>query len=468
MAVHGKYGKRMMMWGDVILNHPDKLDQIPKDVIMLTWGYDARDSFEDQIVPFAKSDYEFFVCPGVNNWRRVLPDFRRAAVNIRHFVRDGAKNGAIGVLNTSWDDDGENLNGPNWYGFAWGAECAWNGSETEQADFDRRIGAVLFGEPDDHFGRAIQLLSDSRFCGMANRTFWEATTDLARPDAKGTAEEALGSVREAIRQLDACRDAAAVDGDLTDPVRFGARRMEQHYQARIDRINAASAYGRAVKTPGNESVAHVDEAAAAIGRTREAYQGLRTEWQTLWNRENKPHALDWSLARYDKAIARCDELVAQLAEAREAAKQGEALQAATELGLQIWARPERLSLPARIESSLGNYRDYYPEFAFDGYPETFYWSDRGLVPGDHFTLVLEEPTALKKATFHLGTDRYRQEFIHVGVLEVRVEDGTWTKLTDLDSAHVEADLPGAKIKALRLRVEKPQRFWLIVREVEVK
>ena len=36
-----KYGKRMMMWGDIILQHPDKLDQIPKDTVMLTWGYGA-------------------------------------------------------------------------------------------------------------------------------------------------------------------------------------------------------------------------------------------------------------------------------------------------------------------------------------------------------------------------------------------------------------------------------------------
>ncbi len=40
--VHGKYGKRMMMWGDIILKHPDKLAEIPKDVVMLTWGYGAR------------------------------------------------------------------------------------------------------------------------------------------------------------------------------------------------------------------------------------------------------------------------------------------------------------------------------------------------------------------------------------------------------------------------------------------
>jgi len=106
-----KYGKRMMMWGDIILQHPEHLKEIPKDTIMLTWGYGARPSFEHQIVPFKKSGYEFFVCPGVSCWSRILPDFGVAVTNIHNFVRDGARHGAIGMLNTAWDDDGETTPG---------------------------------------------------------------------------------------------------------------------------------------------------------------------------------------------------------------------------------------------------------------------------------------------------------------------------------------------------------------------
>ena len=62
--ITGKYKKRMMMWGDIILTHPKDLESIPKDTIMLTWGYDPRASFEDQIVPFAKSGYAFLRVPG--------------------------------------------------------------------------------------------------------------------------------------------------------------------------------------------------------------------------------------------------------------------------------------------------------------------------------------------------------------------------------------------------------------------
>ncbi len=133
--LQSKYGKRMMMWGDIILQHPDELDQIPKDTVMLTWGYGAAESFDNQIAPFTQSGYEFFVCPGISNWSRILPDFSVATQNIQNFVRDGAKHGALGMLNTEWEDDGEALQGYKWHGYAWGAECAWNASTTKLEDF---------------------------------------------------------------------------------------------------------------------------------------------------------------------------------------------------------------------------------------------------------------------------------------------------------------------------------------------
>ncbi len=465
--VHGKYGKRMMMWGDVILSHPDKLESIPKDVVMLTWGYAPKDSFEDQIAPFARSGYEFFVCPGVNNWSRVLPDFRAAAVNIQNFVRDGVKHGAIGVLNTSWDDDGENLNAPNWYGFAWGAECAWNASRTPQADFDRRIGAVLQGETGEDYGKAIQLLSSPGLGGMMNSRFWDMTAGLVRPETPESAEN-LKIVREAIERLQSCRQTATADADLIDSLLFGSRRLEHYYQSQVDRATAAVEYDAATRAEAGTAAAHLDRAIAAVSRTAERYRRLRQEWEVLWHRENKPYALDWSLARYDEAIARCEGTVNRLAQARKEAEAGKPLPSAADLGLELWQRPQKLTCPGRIESTLGNHEDYFPEFAFDGNFETFYWSDRGLAAGDHFTLMLDEPAEWKRVTILLGTQRYREEYVHAGLLQIQAPDGSWKDLKELSSAKVVAELPGGPLKGIRLRVQEPQRFWLIVREIQLE
>jgi len=281
--VTGRYGRRMLMWGDIILQHPDELHQIPRDTLMLTWAYDPADDYASQILPFARSGYEFLVCPGVNCWKRIVPDFAAATTNIRHFVRDGARHGALGMLNTSWDDDGENLNALNWPGFAWGAECAWNASVTEPADFNRRLGAVLFGEPGDHFGQAIDCFAAAHalpvFRGLPHSLFWRADP-LADPDSA----TALGEIaRTAHHHLEACQAAATANANLLEYFLFAAQRLEWL---------AERTFAGAAPEPAQRA------------RLRENLVALAADFERLWLRENKPYALDWTATRYAAHLAR--------------------------------------------------------------------------------------------------------------------------------------------------------------------
>lgn len=336
-----KYGKRMMMWGDIILQHPEHLEKIPKDTVMLTWGYGARESFEDQIVPFAESGYEFFVCPGVSNWSRILPDFGVATVNIRNFVRDGVKHGAIGMLNTDWEDDGESLDAPTWHGDAWGAECAWNGSTTSSADFNRRIGAVLFGEQGDRFGRAIERLSETHRLagmeGMNNRRFWANDFLPQRAPAAilASANRLLEIVRPAIEDLEACRTDASRHAELLDSFLLGARRMELIGQRMLDGLEATQLYTRAVDLPPADAGPLLVQVEALVRKNRDAHEALGRQFETLWLKEAKPYALDWTLKRYAATVQWYETLAAKLADARKQAEVGGRLPRPEDLGLVL-------------------------------------------------------------------------------------------------------------------------------------
>lgn len=352
-----KYGKQMMMWGDIILMHPDKLDQIPKDTVMLTWGYGPADSFEHQIVPFTEADYQFFVCPGINNWSRILPDFHSTEINIRNFVRDGVKHGALGMLNTEWEDDGEALQGYKWHGYAWGAECAWNASTTEPEDFQRRIGGVLFGEPGDHFGQAIALLAQTHSLpgmqGMLNARFWQddliSTASSRR--LRASADGLLNVVRPAIEHLEACRRDATVNAELLDAFLFGARRMELIGQRMLDRLRAAELYNEA---RGVEELAgkleRLDEASRLLEANRQSHAELGREFARIWLSESKPYALDWTQKRYAALDQRYADLLQQLSEARAKAERGEPLPSADQVGLQLPSVSGRRTSPQKVES----------------------------------------------------------------------------------------------------------------------
>ncbi len=353
-----KYKKRMMMWGDIILQHPKDLADIPTDTIMLTWGYDPRASFEGQIVPFTKSGYEFFVCPGVNNWSRILPDFGASVVNIQNFVRDGAKHGALGMLNTSWDDDGENLNAPNWHGFAWGAECAWNASKTAYADFSRRIGAVLFGEKGDHFGQAIDLLSKTHrlpgMGGMHNGRFWQddlgpmKTTVAAE---KANAQRLLELVKPAIEHLDACKKEATANAELLDAFLCGARRMELIGQRMLDRLDVAALYSTAYEGAVKEAAPLLAKAEAIIEKNRAAFEAIGKQFAELWMRENRPYALDATMGRYKAAVGRYDALAKRLAAIRKDAEAGKPLPPPSQVGLGLLELGARKTRADKVEQT---------------------------------------------------------------------------------------------------------------------
>ena len=155
------YHKQIMMWGDIAVNNPKIIDRLPKDMIIVSWGYSAIDSRDDQILPFVKSGFQFIVAPGVSCWGRIYPDMNRANINIYNYLRDGYKYKAIGFINTTWDDDGQNLFNNNWYGLVWGADCGWNAPTVESvkesevtrknrlASFNRCYNRVYFGTDSD-------------------------------------------------------------------------------------------------------------------------------------------------------------------------------------------------------------------------------------------------------------------------------------------------------------------------------
>ena len=63
-----EHGRRMMFWGDVLLENPEAIPRIPADAVVLEWGYEADHPFEADAARFAASGREFYVCPGTSSW----------------------------------------------------------------------------------------------------------------------------------------------------------------------------------------------------------------------------------------------------------------------------------------------------------------------------------------------------------------------------------------------------------------
>lgn len=133
-------GKRVMMWGDIAAKDSAITAQLPKDMLMIVWSYGAADTYVQMIEPFTKQGLEFMVAPGMSMWSTVHPSYDTYTKNIANLVRDGYQHGALGMMNTAWDDSGESLFNSAWHGMTWSAEMSWKPIEStnfEMADAER-------------------------------------------------------------------------------------------------------------------------------------------------------------------------------------------------------------------------------------------------------------------------------------------------------------------------------------------
>lgn len=138
-------GKTVMMWGDIALEHPELLPQIPKDVVLLNWNYDAEPVL-DNIVQVGKQSLKQIVCPGTNSWRALFEIPSISVPNITKMLRTGYENNAIGALNTNWGDYGHAAHFEcALYGTVLGACLSWNIKAEVNEDFDSLVSSIVYG-----------------------------------------------------------------------------------------------------------------------------------------------------------------------------------------------------------------------------------------------------------------------------------------------------------------------------------
>lgn len=140
--------KKVLMYGDVILNHTDILNLIPKDVIIVDWHYGATKKYISTDI-FKNAGFEFIVSPSVWNFRTTFPTYQIALPNIKTIIHDGLLNGSKGMINSNWGDYGaETFKEFVLFGYAWSAQCSWNYEDSNLSEFNNSFFADFFGIDD--------------------------------------------------------------------------------------------------------------------------------------------------------------------------------------------------------------------------------------------------------------------------------------------------------------------------------
>jgi hexosaminidase len=330
------YQKQLLFWGDIAVKYPQLLNILPKDMIAVPWEYSARREFESLVKPFHDAGLRTMVAPGASNWKVIWPDFETAYVNIRNFVRDGQKYDSIGVLNTTWSDDGESLYEMTWPGLVFGAAAGWQHGESSIDDFEAAYDWAFYRNTDSTFrdaiknlNRAHSLLRQAKFENASDDLFWSDpfTETGARQMQKALpiARDLRLAAEQALTALYTNRKKARANAETLDAMIFAALRidalgMKIQYTQEIGGYYADAVANQTSVDRVQQDLDEVTSMNARLEDLRDATTRLRELYAKNWLNEDRPYWLPNVLVRYD-VFAR--EMQEKIVEVRQAGAQFE-------------------------------------------------------------------------------------------------------------------------------------------------
>lgn len=294
-------GRQMLMWGDIVAQHPELVPGLPDGVTVLEWGYDAGHPFTQRGRVLAESSLPFWVCPGTSSWNSLLGRWTNARQNCLEAAEAGLANGAVGYLITDWGDGGHYQPRPvSLPGLAVGAGASWNAAATAAADFAAVLAEATFDGVVLGPGRAAGLLE----LGDAHRAVAPQSPNNVAvllhffwPNLRVGQRSTDGLDGE---QLDAY-EAALDDGlaRVDDDPAGTQTKAELAVMVAIAKLMTDDARARLA---GDGSLASIPEAGRA--RLAERATELEDEHRRTWLGRNRPGGLDDSADRLSH-LARC-------------------------------------------------------------------------------------------------------------------------------------------------------------------
>lgn len=145
------YGKIPMLWGDVIIHKPEKINKLPQDAVFIDWGYDKDYPFEKHAEILSKQNIRFMLAPGTSTWSTITSRILDMEQTILNSTSNAKKYSADGVLITDWGDIGHLQYLPvSYLGFILGGLNSWT-----KASLDDAINYLKYYLGDDALCEAI-------------------------------------------------------------------------------------------------------------------------------------------------------------------------------------------------------------------------------------------------------------------------------------------------------------------------
>lgn len=314
-------GKHMYMWGDILANHPETLSELPNDVTVLDWGYEAFTPFEEHAANLQKNNVPFILCPGTSVWTTLTGRTDNMMGNILNAAKAAIDYNAEGVLVTAWGDGGHIEYAPlNDTGMAYAGACNWGRLDTTEEETAEYLNRHVYN---DKANKTAQIILDMgrlyhfEEFPMVNMTISNMVMSMGILPA-GTLGYALEQVARGIQAF-APSAAPMIDALLAGKKEFdyaGAMESIKELQARLKETeicanNASLLYEElenilriAEFAQGvhylNAAELSDEEKTSLMASLKALGEKILLVHPKLWIRRNKLHGMEESIANVKK------------------------------------------------------------------------------------------------------------------------------------------------------------------------
>ena len=306
--------RRMMVYADMFLNHPEALACMPRDCIIVDWQYFPENKDFPTIKQLKDAGFRNIIAsPGIWSWATYYPNHAMAFTNVGNFSAVAKKENLLGCITSSWGDGGaENLRENNMLGYAYSAAAEWETDTPDPDLFLHRFAILYLGGDSDKISDALKNLGWFEYMNekYIGRKFHRLPCiTIQSPDWFEKLVQLREKMQETLTLLDRQRASVRYHKEWLDVLDHVARRNiylseREHTLDRIARMLDDKKSGDIPPDQQEEIISDLD-------RLRDHLAQIAGEFHQLWLRRYKYPKLDFNMRRLGNQLEMIQEFIAQ-------------------------------------------------------------------------------------------------------------------------------------------------------------
>jgi hexosaminidase len=288
--------REMIIWGDIVAQHPEVLTRLPDGVTVCEWGYDDNHPFEDRTRAMADAGVDFWVAPGTSSWLSILGRVDNMVGDCSLAAGSALDHGGTGVLNTDWGDMGHLQYLPvSEPGLAYGAAVSWCLEANRDIDLARALSTHAYADDSGELGHALVELGNLYLGGDPSFPNVSALVlHLYLPQLQLGPRYSKRMTTESLEGVDEAMAAALARLERARPARPDAALVAEELRAGAELVSLLCRDAR-LRMEADGRLTSIPEAArrelsGRLGAVMESHR-------RLWLARNRPGGLDDSLSR---------------------------------------------------------------------------------------------------------------------------------------------------------------------------